>query len=353
MSRFRQYVLLFLAMFFTGAGMVSAEERTVALRVAPPFVMPDGVGGYTGLTVELWERIAERLGLEYRYQEMELNEVLQSVEEGTADFGVAALTITSDRERVLDFTHPFHTSGLGIGVREDRSGLNWWGAAGALFSPELLRVLLGLAVVLLGTGFLLLLFERKKNAEQFGGTWWEGLGASFWWSAVTMTTVGYGDKAPITFWGRVVALYWMFAGIIIISSFTAAIASALTVSSISQGIEGPDDLMRHETAVLANSTSAAYLAERNFRYREVSTLAEAMELLQEGKVAAMVHDAPILQYLFYRESGLRVLPGTFQRQDYGIALPLGEPLRQEMNVILLEEIQSPWWKERLTYYLGR
>ena len=57
-----------------------------------------------------------------------------------------------------------------------------------------------------------------------------------------MTTVGYGDKAPVTVMGRLIGLIWMFAAIIIISSFTAAIAASLTVSELGSDVENPNDL---------------------------------------------------------------------------------------------------------------
>jgi len=47
-----------------------------------------------------------------------------------------------------------------------------------------------------------------------------------------MTTVGYGDKSPITAAGRLVALVWMFSSIIIISLITGAFATAMTVHQL-------------------------------------------------------------------------------------------------------------------------
>lgn len=348
-------VLLGVGGFFLLGEAGTPESRVVALRVAPPFVIPvEGSPGlYEGLTVDLWERVARELDLDFTYVEMDLAEMLTAVESGEAAFGVGALTITAERERVLDFSHPFLSSGLGLVVSSRGQTLNWWGALRALFSPDFIKVLGGLGLVLFGTGCLLYLFERKRNKEQFGGSLAEGIGASFWWSAVTMTTVGYGDKYPITFGGKVVGLFWMFAAILIISSFTAAIASALTVSSLGHKIEGPDDLVGHTTAVLANSTSDQYLEQRGFERRAVHSLEDGMLLLRRGEVDAVVHDAPILEFLLRRERDLVLLPNRFQRQDYGLAMTRGEELREAINVALLEAIRSSWWEERIYRYLGR
>jgi len=45
----------------------------------------------------------------------------------------------------------------------------------------------------------------------------ESIPRTFWWALVTMTTVGYGDIAPITPLGRFVAVFTMFSGIIIVA----------------------------------------------------------------------------------------------------------------------------------------
>jgi ABC-type amino acid transport substrate-binding protein len=50
---------------------------------------------------------------------------------------------------------------------------------------------------------------------------------------------------------------------------------------------------------------------------------------------------------------LRVLPTVFARQDYGIALPTGSPLREEMNRQILEITRTPEWNRMLEVYLGR
>lgn len=327
------------------------RELVVGTREVPPFAMRNGVGEWHGLAIELWQRIADDLDLDHRFESRDLAGLLEGLEDGSLDVVAGAVTVTADRESAMDFTHPFFTTGLGIAVRTQRQGLG--GALLALLSTDVLGVIAALALVLMAVGALTWLFERRRNSGQFrGGA--AGIGDGFWWSAVTMTTVGYGDKAPVTLGGKLVAVVWMFAGLVLISTFTAAIASALTVTRLESSVAGPEDLPRVRVATVAHSTSALYLDRRRISYREYDTAERAMNALVAGEVEAVVYDQPILQYLVveHAEGQARVLPGTFVRQYYGLGLPRGSELRQQVNVALLEALASGWWSEQRYRYLG-
>ena len=58
---------------------------------------------------------------------------------------------------------------------------------------------------------------------------------AFWWTIVTITTVGYGDYAPQSFYGRVLAIFLMLAGIGLVSTVTGSISSIFTTRKIMQG----------------------------------------------------------------------------------------------------------------------
>jgi voltage-gated potassium channel Kch len=137
--------------------------------------------------------------------------------------------------------------GLVVATREVspfamRTDGGWEGIAiERLFSGPFIAILASLLALLAAVGVLVWLAERRRN-PQFGRGPLKGVGAGLWWSAVTMTTVGYGDKAPTTFPGRLIAMVWMFASVIIISSFTAAIATALTGDKLEQSVTDLNDL---------------------------------------------------------------------------------------------------------------
>ncbi|HET7308378.1 MAG TPA: transporter substrate-binding domain-containing protein [Gammaproteobacteria bacterium] len=326
----------------------------VGIKVAPPFVIKNTDGTYSGISVELWKRIAKNLGWQYQFRQTDLDGLLQGTEGGRYVVGIGAVTVTAEREQHLDFSHPFYTSGLGIAVTQHH-GMGWLNVLQNFFSLAFLSVIGILALLLLIAGFLVWLFERKRNPEMFGGRAHQGIGTSFWWAAVTMTTVGYGDVAPRTLGGRIVGLIWMFTGVIVISSFTASIATSLTVGHLSGSIQGPQDLQSHTVAVVPDSTAAAYLKANRINAQGFADVPQTLAAVAAGRVDAAVYDAPILSFYVHRKfSGqLSVLPHTFERQDYAFIMPLGSQLRKPINEQLVKVIQSPGWQNVLNDYLGK
>jgi ABC-type amino acid transport substrate-binding protein len=331
-----------------------ARTLVVAVKDAPPFAIKDSDGQWTGISIELWRAISRDLGYRFELRETDLQGLLRGVADGSFDAGVAAVTITAEREQQLDFTQPFYVAGLGIAVPA-RSDAGWLGVARQFVSVGFLKVILGLTALLLLVGTMVWLLERRRNAEQFGGNAARGISSSIWWSAVTMTTVGYGDMAPRTVGGRLVGLVWMFAGVIIISSFTAAITSSLTVGRLNGPVEGPEDLISARVGTATGSTSADYLTGRHVPFTAFDTPSAALGALQRGTLDAVVYDAPILRYEITTSfhGTLRVLADTFDQQYYGIALPARSPLREPMDRALLARITTPEWQSVLARYLGQ
>lgn len=328
------------------------EELTIGTRVVPPFVIDEGNGEYSGISIYLWEHIGNELGLKFSYKEDDIQGMLEGVSNGSYFAAVSALTITSEREESVDFTHPFYVTGLGIAVPYKSTGL--LGSIRSLFTPDFWWVVLLLIGLLLFWGILVWIFERQENQEEFGGSAAEGIGNGFWWAAVTMTTVGYGDKSPRTLGGRVVGFIWMFTAIIVISFFTASIASSLTVTQLDSRVSGPGDLPNARVGVLVNSATQEYMVQENIRVQPFNSLDEGLEAVDEERIDAFVHDAPIIGYMIQQDfrNQVRLLPNTFNDQYYGIVLPINSEYRNLINRILLDFINSDEWESMLKDYFG-
>jgi polar amino acid transport system substrate-binding protein len=329
------------------------RKLLVGTKHASPFAIKNADGTWGGVSIDLWRAVAGELGREFELKEFDLPGLLKATEDGRIDAAVAALTVTAQREEVMDFTHPVHTTGLSIAVLPGGKA-GWLGLLRRVFSVGFLKAVAALGIVLLGAGVLTWWFERRRNAPQFGGGTLRGIGSGFWWSAVTMTTVGYGDKAPVTLGGRVVALVWMFAALIVVATFTGAIASALTVGQLEGAVTGPDDLPGVRVGTVAGSTSEAYLRGRRIAYRTTQSAAEGLQLVADREIDAFVYDAPLLRYLANGEfrGKVEVLPVRFERQDYAIGLPPNSPIREPVNRILLRKIGQREWQDTLYRYLG-
>jgi polar amino acid transport system substrate-binding protein len=58
---------------------------------------------------------------------------------------------------------------------------------------------------------------------------WQGI----WWSVVTITTTGYGDKVPITVAGRLFSFLWMINSLVFLSVFGGMVSSAIIIGDLS------------------------------------------------------------------------------------------------------------------------
>ena len=146
----------------------------------------------------------------------------------------------------------------------------------------------------------------------------------------------------------------MFTALMIVASFIAAFSSILTVQKISSNMQGLKDLSRMRVATVPGSTSEAYLHNNGIATRTFPSVSDGLEAVATGKVDAMVYDAPLIRYLARTEfvGQVEVLPVTFERQDYGFALPENSPLREPINRVLLRIVRSESWGETLARYLG-
>jgi voltage-gated potassium channel len=122
--------------------------------------------------------------------------------------------------------------------------------------------LLAASVLVLNGAIIVYLFERHAPKSNI-----HTLGESLWWSAVTVTTVGYGDFVPVTMWGRITACFIMGIGLLTLAVVTAQVASSFVSQGPSRARRGPQP----ETA--APEVTLAELDRRLARIEELLTAA--------------------------------------------------------------------------------
>jgi ABC-type amino acid transport substrate-binding protein len=83
--------------------------------------------------------------------------------------------------------------------------------------------------------------------------------------------------------------------------------------------------------------------------KRYTTPLEALRAVASGDIDAMVYDEPLLRYLAKTDlqGQIDVLPITFDRQSYGIAMPSDSPLREPINRVLLDKIHQTEWQDVL------
>jgi polar amino acid transport system substrate-binding protein len=329
------------------------KKLTVGTNEAPPFSMKDNDGRWTGISIDLWRQIATELNLTYEFLELEQYNLLEGLTNGSIDVVVANLTITPERLDRFDFTYPFYTTGIGIAVPfKEKNALII--IIKQLFSWTVLKIITIILFFVLIVGIMVWLFERKPNSAHFGGNTLQGIGSGFWFSAVTMTTVGYGDKHPKTTGGRIVSLIWMFTAVILVSLFTATITSMLTVKQLETSVRGLEDLKRDLVGTMPYTTSESFLKNSLISFKTYKSVGEGLEALINGEIKAFVYDEPELRYRIKQQfqGKLDVLPHRYSQENYGIALVNNSSLRKSMNRVLLQKIRHQEWQETLYHYLG-
>ncbi len=243
-------ILLILCVFtLIPAGIVRSQEKPllVAIEVLAPCVMRSDEG-YTGFEIELWEEISKDLELEFVYYETHMGGIFKDLIEGNAHVGFSCITITHEREELVDFSHHTLDSGLRILVSSTKE-FSLIKPVKSLFSPVVVKALAYLILFIIIFGHVFWWLEKGKHLVSVN--YFPGIFQSFWYVMVTMTTVGYGDIVPRKWVGRVMALLVMLIGI---GFFGWAIPISITRNAVTRPIHVRGTMSPYPTVVMVTIT---------------------------------------------------------------------------------------------------
>ncbi|NKI32414.1 transporter substrate-binding domain-containing protein [Croceivirga thetidis] len=349
------FTLVLLLLFNSSIGQEIDETKdTLIVGYAPaaPFIIQED-GLLEGINIWLWRKVADDLELEYTLKQMNFSEMLTAIKSGEIDVSINPLTITGDRSKEMEFTHSFFASHSTIAVAQLSSFQKIKQFVESFFRLNFLRGFLLLFIILLFFGMLAWLFERRGNPEfrkNHKGIW-DGL----WWSAVTLTTVGYGDKSPKTRGGKIAALGLMLSGLLFVSGLTASIASSLTVNQLANSSDSFNAFKDRKVGTVKSSESRDFLRVHFFKdVIEYEGVVPGLKDLKKGQLDAFIYDEPILQYRMKKDESLKkleVLPLKFDVQFYAFGIKKDAvELEQAISQRILEILETQEWEVILSEF---
>uniref|UniRef100_A0A3Q1I8V2 Glutamate receptor n=1 Tax=Anabas testudineus TaxID=64144 RepID=A0A3Q1I8V2_ANATE len=338
---------------------------TITTILENPYVMLrpnhqelEGNDRYEGFCVDMLKELADILKFKYRIRLV--GDGLYGVPgtNGTwsgmvgelisrkADLAVAGLTITAEREKVIDFSKPFMTLGISIMYRVHLGRRPGYFSFLDPFSPG---VWLFMLLAYLAVSCVLFLVARLTPYE-----WYNphpclkgrcnllinqySLGNSFWFPVGGFMQQG-STIAPRALSTRCVSGVWWAFTLIIISSYTANLAAFLTVQRMEVPIESVDDLA-DQTAIeygtmhggstmtfFQNSRYQTYQRMWNFMHSKqpsvfVKSTEEGIARVLNSNYAYLL-ESTMNEYYRQRNCNLTQIGGLLDTKGYGIGMPLG------------------------------
>ncbi|XP_059363642.1 glutamate receptor ionotropic, kainate 5-like isoform X1 [Carassius carassius] len=292
-----------------------------------------------------------------------------------ADLAVAAFTITSEREKVIDFSKPFMTLGISILYRVHIGRKPGYFSFLDPFSPA---VWLFMLLAYLAVSCVLFLSARLSPYE-----WYNPhpclherrdllenqytLGNSLWFPVGGFMQQG-SEIMPRALSTRCVSGVWWAFTLIIISSYTANLAAFLTVQRMEVPIESPDDLADQTNiqygTIHGGSTMTFFMNSRyqtyqrmwNYMYSKqpsvfVKSTEEGIARVLNSRYAFLL-ESTMNEYHRSLNCNLTQIGGLLDTKGYGIGMPLGSPFRDEISLAVLqlqennrlEILKRRWWE---------
>uniref|UniRef100_A0A672SR87 Glutamate receptor n=1 Tax=Sinocyclocheilus grahami TaxID=75366 RepID=A0A672SR87_SINGR len=292
-----------------------------------------------------------------------------------ADLAVAGFTITSEREKVIDFSKPFMNLGISILYRVHIGRKPGYFSFLDPFSPA---VWLFMLLAYLAVSCVLFLAARLSPYEWYNPfpCWRDRrdllenqytLGNSLWFPVGGFMQQG-SEIMPRALSTRCVSGVWWAFTLIIISSYTANLAAFLTVQRMEVPIESADDLADQTNiqygTIQGGSTMTFFMNSRyqtyqrmwNYMYSKqpsvfVKSTEEGIARILNSKYAFLL-ESTMNEYHRHLNCNLTQIGGLLDTKGYGIGMPLGSPFRDEitLGVLQLQEnnrleiLKRRWWE---------
>ena len=345
--------LILLIILLSHISILRSEEETLSVGVtnSPPFIIIED-DEITGLTIDLWNVISDSLDIDYHFVKTDVNDVMTNIYEGEVNISIAPMAISSAHADSTFYTQPFYITTMCVAV-ENHYESGFVTIVKNLFSLSFLKTIGLLLFINLCIGTLIWVAERKDNPA-FSDKMLNGIIDGFWWSWVTMTTVGYGDKSPLSRNGKILGTIWMLVAILIISGFTATISSELTTKRLQNNVSSIHDLHKMKVGCLEGRNTAIYLDYKHIKHKQYKTFDDAFDAMEKGEINALVDDGATLNYYFKKKEREMLKKITLielpNNKEYYCFMSTQPYLVNRINPYLLGFLESEQWNKLLRKY---
>ena len=332
----------------------AADTVRIATKPLEPFVFVDDEE-LRGFSIDYWNEVAARLGVSTEWCVKDtVGEIIDLAEAGAVDASIAGISITKERELIIDFSQPYYISGQQLVTLP--GGTSTLGTLfDLLFSGTFLVPVALLIVLVLIVSHLVWFFERGHESDDFPYEYRSGIGEAIWWSTVSVITGGEAVKNINTALSRIIAVFWMLVGLFLLAFVTARATSVLTVAELESDIGGLEDLAGKSVTTVEGTASVDFLRdEAGIEPRQAATLSAALDDLVAERTEAVIFDAPVVQYeVATANLDVRLVEPVVGRDPYGIAMPQGSERVEEINAAVIEigrdgtldQLQVVWFGE--------
>jgi polar amino acid transport system substrate-binding protein len=347
-------VLLLWGVLFIPTLTIANEPLTISTIDRKPFAYHDANQQITGFSIELWEKIAKELKLDYTYQVAKtFSELTSNVFHQKSHLAVANISVTSDREKEADFSYSIFESGMAIAVKKGASPSLW-----SLILDSGIFTFLGLAfLILLFVAHVIWYFERNIEAgetDYFRDDYRHGIWDAFWWAFIVMTTGGLDGEVSKRILNRILAGIWIVASLFFISTLTAKITTSMTIAELKTDIESYHDLAGKKVGVTEGSSHQRFLSKKGIRTISYTTLDDMYTALKTEKIKAIVSDFPLLSYHASHDGAewMMLTGTTFNHESYGFMFREDSPYIESINATLLKVKESGYYATLYSKYFG-
>ncbi len=343
------------------ASPVGAADRPIEIRAAcvtvRPLAMEEG-GRLTGFGIDLWNEVAARMKVSTRYRMLPDGSALfGALRADEADVAVSGAFYTSERDREFDFTYPILSTGLQVMVRgagESGAEPPLRGFLRVLLSRGMLYWLVAALLLILVPAHVIWWLERRSTDGAIPSEkYFPGIFHALAWAAEAL--LSQAMQMPKQRFAHLLAILWMFAGVVFVAFFTAQLTATITVEQIRGAIQGPDDLPGRDVATIEGSPSAEYLRGIGARVHPFTKDVEMYDALLSGTVDAVVWGAVALRYHAAHDGlgKVRMVGPEFRRGIVGFVVQLNSPLRKRISSELLTLYEDGTYQRIYERWFGK